>query len=232
MTTDRHDREMSDGVDQENPWTMTSSGVKFDLLNPNPEMVNVDDIVKAAARIRRFTGHGQDWPVTVAEHSILVHDVMKKLIPTTMIAPDRYDNYLFDALMHDAHEVYVNDLSRPMKIAMRHLMPLVDGKPSRSPYDIIESRCMKAVAGAFGLTYPHPPLVAEADMMALAWEADRLWGPGTATAWNLQAEAEWMEANGPWVVCVGFAAEVLFRGLIQHYQELAGHTCQHERTLT
>lgn len=40
-------------------WTLTQSGIEFDLIDPKPEMVALSDIAYSLSRIRRFNGHIQ-----------------------------------------------------------------------------------------------------------------------------------------------------------------------------
>jgi hypothetical protein len=108
---------------------LTYSGRMVDLLRPDPEQIELIDIAHALARITRFTGHG-DQCFTVAQHSVMVHDIAR--VPW--------------ALLHDAAEAYVGDVSSPMKVAMRTLF---DSTPSE--FDVIESRWQHAIAIRFGV---------------------------------------------------------------------------------
>lgn len=82
-------------------WILTHSGVKFDLINPRPEDVNIEDIAWALSNICRFAGHTSRF-YSVAEHSVY----MSRVVPPDMA------NY---ALFHDAAEAYTGDIIRPMK---------------------------------------------------------------------------------------------------------------------
>jgi 5'-deoxynucleotidase YfbR-like HD superfamily hydrolase len=92
----------------DNPFITTASGVAFDLLSPTADMVRAEDIAHALARLCRFTGHCLALNYSVAQHSCLV----ASLVP----GPLR-----LAALLHDAAEAYIGDLSSPLKAALRML---------------------------------------------------------------------------------------------------------------
>jgi 5'-deoxynucleotidase YfbR-like HD superfamily hydrolase len=77
----------------------TFSGVLFDLINPQSTDVKLVDIAHALAATNRFGGHCR-LPYSVAQHSVLCSQ-----------------NCEFPewALMHDASEAYVGDVTRPLK---------------------------------------------------------------------------------------------------------------------
>lgn len=91
------------------PWILTASGKRFDLLDPKPEQVDLNDIATALGRIPRFTGH---VGYSVASHCCHVAEIVRK---ATVGGDD--DAYLC-GLLHDASEAYTNDISSPMKEAI------------------------------------------------------------------------------------------------------------------
>lgn len=146
------------------------------LLEPTAEQIHWDDMVGAAANIRRFNGHSS---ITLEKHSLHVYHILRKHL--------RCDDkrLLRTGLMHDLHEVYVADMPSPMKAALRQGTP--DGV---SAYDRIEQGFMQVVADKFGLIYPHPEEIKIADMYALAMEADMTWGTDTGKSWGLTVPFE------------------------------------------
>lgn len=76
------------------------SGRYFDLDNLERNIVIPHDVAYSLAHINRFTGHL--GPYTVAQHSYMV---------STLVPPE----HAYDALMHEAAEVVLNDLSSPVK---------------------------------------------------------------------------------------------------------------------
>lgn len=93
-------------------WVHTFSGLAFDLLHPKPEQIAIADIAHSLAGIPRYTAHGRR-AIPVAEHSINV---------AYQVLRDTGDRQLaWDGLGHDFHEAYLNDVSAPVKRAMREL---------------------------------------------------------------------------------------------------------------
>jgi hypothetical protein len=89
-------------------WIETRSGRRFDVANPREEDIDIEDIALALAQTCRFGGHALRW-ISVAWHSVVVHDIMAMLREesTARLA----------ALLHDAAEAYVGDMPRPLKLA-------------------------------------------------------------------------------------------------------------------
>lgn len=131
-------------------WIETASGVRFELLNPQPEMVRIEDIAHALANQCRFTGHCREF-YSVAEHS---WHVARESEPEDMLW----------GLLHDASEAYITDLSRPLK----HLTPV------GPPYLEIEARIMQAICAHFELTPGMPASVKRADNVLLFTEKEQL----------------------------------------------------------
>jgi uncharacterized protein len=131
-------------------WVQTFSGQAVDLLYPDPKTFRRRDISHALARICRFTGHVEDH-YSVAQHSL---HVAEKLPPELFLA----------GLLHDAAEAYCQDVSAPLKAAMRGL--------GCTAYDKIEQRMGDAIALCYGvpLVARSDPRVHEADLRMLATE--------------------------------------------------------------
>ena len=85
-------------------WILTKSGVEFDLTNPTPEMVDLSDIAHSLSNIKRFNGH-TDVNCSVALHSVIM----------SYAVPEQYAKH---ALLHDAHEAYIGDISSPLKLLL------------------------------------------------------------------------------------------------------------------
>ena len=147
-------------------WIATLSGARVDYLHPDPSTIHLEDIAHALAGINRFTGH------TAGRYSVAQHCVY-----ASHTVPSRFAKV---ALMHDAAEAYMQDLSQPLKVAMRLIHKDNNGKTA---YDILENRMHQAVAERFGVDYPFPSPVKIADLRLLATEAEDL-GFGTLN-WDL-----------------------------------------------
>ena len=81
-------------------WIQTHSGIAFDLLKPTPDMIVIDDIAHALSNLCRFTGHSKFY--SVAQHSRLASFMVS-------------EQFALQALMHDASEAYLTDISAPLK---------------------------------------------------------------------------------------------------------------------
>ena len=121
-------------------WIETSSARTFDLSDPQPEDICIDDIAHALANLCRWTGHCRIF-YSVAEHSIHV----SHLVPA--------QDALW-GLLHDAAEAYVGDVSSPLKAVL--------GTAYRVPYKQVE----KAIKRHFNLgEFPDSVKVADAQML-------------------------------------------------------------------
>jgi len=100
------------------PWIQTASGKAFDLLKPDPAMVDLEnDIAGPLARLARFSGHIASGPYSVAQHSVEGADALLRETGDERLAA------LF--LLHDAHEAYLGDLTTPVQAA---LVDIADSK--------------------------------------------------------------------------------------------------------
>lgn len=89
-----------------------SDGRHLDLINPRPDRdLRLDDTAHALAQTNQFTGRTKR-PYSVAEHSILVHDILHIEFPLVVASAPFLPYY---GLMHDAHEAVVGDVSSPVK---------------------------------------------------------------------------------------------------------------------
>lgn len=127
----------------------TYSGMSFDLFNPDPHRISIDDIAHALSNLCRFTGHSEKF-YSIAEHSVHV----ASLLPS-------YLN--LEGLLHDAAEAYVGDLSTPLKHSV-----FLDG------YRSVEGLMEVAIEDAFGLGELHSSIIKRADRQMLVVEANAL----------------------------------------------------------
>lgn len=105
-------------------WLLTYSGREFDLIDPQPDMIDLIDIAHGLANECRFSGQCRFY-YSVAQHSVLV---------SQNVPPE----FAFEALMHDASEAYLKDIPRPLK----QLLP---------DYRAIEQRVEAVIRYRFGL---------------------------------------------------------------------------------
>ena len=126
---------------------LTHSGIEFDVCNPDPDLIEIEDIAHALSHICRFTGHTKHF-YSVAQHSYLC---------ATLVPPE----HALEALLHDAAEAYIGDVSSPLKAQL-------------PGYQAIEAKLEQAIRQRFGLPAQKTPWVKEADLQMLAAEKAHL----------------------------------------------------------
>lgn len=126
---------------------ITYTGKLFNVLQPRPEDVDIQDIAHALSNSCRWGGHCSVF-YSVAQHSVL----------TSLHVPPEHALW---ALLHDAAEAYLVDVPRPIK----RLLP---------DYQEMEERIMHAVCARFGLGPVEPLIVKQIDMQLLTTEAHEL----------------------------------------------------------
>ncbi|MEM9146798.1 MAG: HD family hydrolase [Pseudomonadota bacterium] len=144
-------------------WQRMLSGRRLDLLDPSPLDIEIDDIAHGLARVARWNGQTTGaHAYTVAEHSVLVEELVGRLKPKANPV-DR-----LAALLHDAPEYVIGDMISPFKAAIG------------LDYRAFEARLAAAVHVRFGLP-PHLPeplerLIKRADRISAWYEATQLAG--------------------------------------------------------
>lgn len=90
-------------------WMTTCRGRSPDLARFTAADVHIEEIAFALAQINRFNGH-TSRPYSVAEHSVYVARLaeLDGASPSLQLA----------ALLHDAHEAYIGDITSPVKAAL------------------------------------------------------------------------------------------------------------------
>ena len=86
-------------------WIETFTGKKFDYEDITSNEIDIRDIAHALSNTCRFNGHCSRF-YSVAEHSILVSSEIEKVFGIKAALP---------ALLHDATEAYMPDVSKPLK---------------------------------------------------------------------------------------------------------------------
>jgi 5'-deoxynucleotidase YfbR-like HD superfamily hydrolase len=150
-------------------WQRMLSGRRLDLLHPAPLDIEIEDIAHGIARVARWNGQTiGDHPYSVAEHSMLVELILRRLKPKAGPAER------LAALLHDAPEYVIGDMISPFKAAIG------------LDYKDFEHRLQLAVHIRFGL----PPDIAPA-LAKLIKRADRLsaWFEATQLAGFSEREA-------------------------------------------
>lgn len=139
---------------------MMSNGKLLDILDPDPNAIDISVIAQALSRQCRYNGHSSRF-YSVAEHCVLVSELLEF---------DHDDQHLaLIGLLHDAAEAFVGDIITPIKRML----------PSFKP---IEWRVQAAVYKRFGLmrfgwSSRWATTIKEADNLAAAIEVDQLMPP-------------------------------------------------------
>lgn len=102
-------------------------------LDRGAAKVKVLDIAHALAKLNRFNGHTARL-YSVAEHSLHCVTVMERELGI------RHPAALMCALMHDAHEAYLGDMSRPVQAALGESAARVWGYLSDSVQRMVLAR--------------------------------------------------------------------------------------------
>jgi len=144
-------------------WQRMLSGRRLDLLDPSPLDVEIEDIAHGLARVARWNGQTTgEHAFSVAQHSLLVEDICRKL------APEWSRERRLLALLHDAPEYVIGDMISPFKAALG------------LDYKAFELKLEAAIHLRFGLP-AHPPaavkgVIKRADIICAHFEAVQLAG--------------------------------------------------------
>lgn len=144
-------------------WIQTASGRAFWPLRPRVEDVDLGDIGHALGNLCRYNGHTRAF-YSVAQHCVIMSDVVPD-VPGMRLA----------ALFHDAAEAYCSDVARPLKVHMGR-------------YREIEDAVQRVIHERFGIPWPLPAAIKEADLRMLSTERRDLMATPPR----------------PWMTCEGF----------------------------
>lgn len=147
-------------------WILTRTGKRFNAFQPVAELVDAEDIAFALGNLCRFTGHCRFY--SVAQHSIITALIIEHDLPVP-VSP----MLTLGALLHDAHEAFLNDLASPIKRHLPRYVSLCDNvqRVIEQRFNVILSADERAI-------------INRADLIALASEAKVL-APNT-DGWNLK----------------------------------------------
>lgn len=127
LLKDIEDYDRAQPVPRQGGWFVTAHGHRFWPLDPRPEDIFIEDIAHSLARLCRYCGHIRATMYSVAQHSVIVSQVLQ---PGDALR----------GLLHDAPECYLGDLIKPIK----NLLP---------QYELIEEKVDEAVCHRFGIDY-------------------------------------------------------------------------------
>lgn len=132
------------------PVVQVHSGAMFNLLEPMLSEINIEDIAHSLSNLCRFNGHTTSF-YSVAQHSVMV----------SYLAPA---NQALAALMHDASEAYLGDVTKPLKMQL-------------PKYRKMEDNVLQTIFNVIGLPWPLTKEIKLADQLALATEVKHLLKP-------------------------------------------------------
>lgn len=117
-----------------------ASGGPINLLDPEPDSITLADVARGLSMTCRFAGQ-VDRFYSIAEHSAFVLDLTCAVIyPTNDWELEGW------ALLHDAQEAFIHDLTGPLK----HALQLAGD----SAYAELEARWTEAIRVRFNLPVP------------------------------------------------------------------------------
>lgn len=125
----------------------TVSGLVVDVLNPEVEQIQIEDIAHSLSHLCRFGGHVPKF-YSVAQHSYLCARMATV-------------EHQLAALLHDASEAYLVDVPSPIKPVLKN-------------YQVLEDHLMVVIARRFGFKYPLDESVHEIDKIMLNQEWEEL----------------------------------------------------------
>lgn len=141
------------------PTILLQSGAYFDLLDPKSSNFTIEDVAHGLSMTCRFAGQCRQF-YSVAEHcwhaSFLVPDELQRA-----------------ALLHDAAEAFIGDVTRPLKT----LLP---------EYKVIEKRIEAAIVDRFGIDGWDDPRIKHADQVMLHAEQAEMM-PAHEDSWATSA---------------------------------------------
>ncbi|AJE44865.1 HD domain-containing protein [Celeribacter indicus] len=139
------------------------SGRRLDLLDPTPMDIEIEDIAHGLAFVARWNGQTKgDYAYSVAEHSILVEEIFRRLYPAEPV------KWQLAALLHDAPEYVIGDMISPVKAAVG------------AEYGELDERLAAAIHLRFGLPAKTPAAIKKkikkADKVSAWLEATQIAG--------------------------------------------------------
>lgn len=142
-------------------WMQTATGRAFDLLQPQPSMVDFTvDVPDALARIPRFCGQINAGPYSVAQHCVIGADhIFEETARVDLAAA---------FLLHDGHEFIIGDIATPVAWALATFVAEDGERIKFTNLSLVEAqiRALKhridgAIFTAAGLPFPMPAAVHE-----------------------------------------------------------------------
>jgi uncharacterized protein len=190
---------------------MHPTGKKFFPLRPNPADFDIRDIARHLSMLCRYVG-GVSKFYSVAEHCVRVSRRVEQLMVLDDAYPEDSGAVLYNAkwaLLHDASEAYMGDMSRPVKHAS-----------VMSQYRALERQLQQELVKAFGLEETEPAIVKQVDIEMLGTEARQLKQP-IHPDWHHDAPGGKLAEEIPGLV-LGWDPTTAERVFLSRYEKLWG----------
>ena len=137
---------------------ITYTGKVFDLLNPKPEQVCIEDIAHSLAYQCRYTGHVCRF-YSIAQHCVL------------MAGDSDLPGDPLLKLLHDAAETYIGDIARPWKQLLWVNMPIKIAKDGfYTRVKSFEQKIQDVIGLALGIDLSYSAEVKVADIRMMVTE--------------------------------------------------------------
>lgn len=94
-------------------YIITFSGVHFDPIEPDANLIDIKDIAHALSLLCRANGHFKSF-YSVAQHSVACAEEAK--------ARRLSDRIVMGCLLHDGSEAYLSDVTRPIKSTLPYYL--------------------------------------------------------------------------------------------------------------
>jgi len=104
-------------------WMQTAKGRALDLLAPRAEDVDFEDIAYQLSRLARFNG-ATSWSADPAKRGPIYSVAQHCAVGAHWLSSHGAHEAALAFLLHDAHEAYLGDLTRPLTDALGLLSPL------------------------------------------------------------------------------------------------------------
>lgn len=159
-------------------WMLTAGGRAFDLGRPRADDITVTDIAHHLALINRFNG-ATLRPYSVAEHSLFVAEIAERELGL------RDPFGLMAALLHDAHEAYLGDMTYPVQWALNRLLPGFNNAWSQMK-QAVDDAILRALDVKIDL---RDKRIKDADWRCLLNERDQVLAPAVhGIDWDIDGE--------------------------------------------
>ena len=105
------------GEEKTMSYITTISGIHFDPVEPEAELIKIEDIAHALSRICRGNGHVKEFH-SVAQHSL---ECLREAR-----ARGESEKVQLGCLLHDASEAFLSDVTRPVKQMLTEYLAVED----------------------------------------------------------------------------------------------------------